>query len=526
MNALGPDVALIEALRDPQAYPHAVERPVRVIETHVSWVLLTGPYAYKVKKPLKLSFLDYSSAGRREQLCREELRLNRRFAPELYVDVATIRRCDGRIRVDGDCGEAVEHAVRMVQFDTREELDALVERGLVTGAELAALGTRLAAVHEAATPVSAESDYGTAARIERVTLDNFSELATLALPEPIPSRAAMLRDWVGRAHDELGALLSGRLRDGHVRECHGDLHCGNIVRWRRRLVAFDGIEFDAGLRYVDVASDIAFLTMDLAVRGRNDLRHAALNSWAAALGDYEALRLLPYYEVYRALVRAKVAALRCSQQGRESQAQARTVLRYLDWANARTRPTRPSLLITCGLSGSGKTRLARHVARQRQALHVRSDVERKRLAGLGPLADSRSPPDGGIYTREFNARTYERLARCATDALTGGESVIVDAAFLRRNERAQLRAVADALGAPCAILHCTAPLDLLKTRVAARRKAGRDASEADVALLDRQPTYWEPLDAEEQAITIPVDTTLRDAQSAATAALRRRFPAP
>lgn len=526
MNATRPGEALIEALRDPGAYPHEVVPPVRVVETHVSWVLLTGPYAYKIKKPLKLSFLDYSTVERRAFFCAEELRLNRRHAPGLYLDTVAIRRDGASIRVGGDGGEIVEHAVRMVQFDTREELDALIGRHAVREEEIEALGTGLAAVHATSDRAALESGYGSARRVERVTLDNFAELDALALPEPLPERAARLREWVARTHDVLDASFEERRRDGHVRECHGDLHCANVVRWAGRLTPFDGIEFDPALRYIDVANDLAFLTMDLAVRGRNDLRHAVLNAWAEALGDYAALPLLPYYEVYRALVRAKVAGLRARQHA-GSAAPARsadgTAMRYLEWALQRTGPSRPALLITCGLSGSGKTWLARALARSLRALHVRSDIERKRLAGIAPLGDSRSAPDAGIYTLEFNARTYARLAQCAVACLRGGESVIVDAAFLRRAERTRMLELARTLDAPACILHCTAPLDVLKARVAARRKERTDASEADVALLDRQPAYWEPLGDGERACAIEIDTSQPDPLGAAQARLEQRL---
>jgi aminoglycoside phosphotransferase family enzyme/predicted kinase len=510
MNAPGPGGIRIEALLDPAAYPHPVDAPVRLVETHVSWVLLTGPYAYKIKKPLQLSFLDYSTAERRRVFCEEELRLNRRHAPDLYLDVVTIVDTPDGLRIGGGSGPVIDHAVRMVQFDTREELDALIEQGRIERDELAALGAELGRLHSTAPPSPAAPGYGSPARVKRVTFDNFEELAALDLPTPVPQQLATLRAWAVSTYSALDSSLSARVAAGRIHECHGDLHCANVVRWRGRLTPFDAIEFDPALRHIDVVSDLAFLTMDLAARGRADLRHAALAAWTEGLGDYAALPLLPCYEIYRAVVRAKVAGLRARQSQSDSsrlQAALQTVRRYLDWASIRSKPAAPQLILTCGLSGSGKTWLARRLAVAMQALHVRSDVERKRLAGLPALADSRSPPDGGLYTLAFNARTYARLAECAANCLKGGENVIVDAASLRGAERHDLIAVAAAHAAPATILHCTAPIEVMRSRIAARRQSGSDASEADVTLLDRQPSYWEPLTDEEHRITVEVDTT-------------------
>ena len=523
MNATGAAVALPAALLDPATYPHPVDAPVRLVETHVSWVALTGPCAYKVKKPLRLSFLDYSTAERRAHCCAEELRLNRRFAPDLYLDVVTITRDGNRLRIGSNRGEVVDHAVRMVQFDPREELDALVERGEVRCEELDALGTQIAAVHSHAARSDSGSGFGSPARVRQVLLDNFAELSALALHEPVPRLMRILRDWADATAPRLQLRWQQRLEAGWIRECHGDLHCANAVRWRDRLTAFDGIEFDPALRHIDVAADIAFLTMDLAARGRRDLRHAALDAWANALGDFDALPLLPWYETYRALVRAKVAALRARQRGERPETDP-SLLRYLTWAERRTQPTTPRLVLCCGLSGSGKTWLARRVAPTLEALHLRSDVERKRLAGLDALADSRSPPDGGLYTREFNARTYARLVECAARCLDGGENVIVDAAHLRRNERAELLAVAQQRGCPAHILHSIAPLETRRGRVAARRHEGRDASEADVALLDRQAGYWEPFEGDERDVVIEIDTTQANADAEAIERLRATAP--
>ncbi len=505
--------AFAAAMRDPAAYAalHPVPGPVTCIETHVSWVFLTGPFAYKVKKPLRLSFIDYSTAERRLEMCREELRLNRRHAPGLYVDVVPIAGTPAAPRVGATDAPPFEHALRMVQFDPRLELTQLLQSGDVEAHELQEFGQRIARMHVTAAVAAGDDGFGTPDKAHRNTLDNFEEIAP-ALPGRDEAQCvARLRGQAQRLFTAGRTLMAQRRQDGRIRECHGDLHCGNIVRWQGSLVAFDGLEFDPGLRYIDVASDLSFLTMDLAAHGRTDLRREALQAWLDTSGDFAAVALLPYFELYRALVRAKVAALR-GQQARNAAAGATGTAamlahQYLDWAVSQVGRPRARLFVMAGLSGSGKTWLARRIAARCGALVVRSDIERKRLAGLQPLDTSASAPDAGIYSREFNARTYERLRDCAAACLRGRESVVVDAANLRRDERDRFVAAARDLEAEATIVHCVAPLEVLRRRVAGRVATGADASEATVALLDRQPAYWEPFSDSELGHVVAVDTT-------------------
>ena len=500
---------LVEGLRRAAAYPHPVTEPIRLVETHVSWVLLTGDYAYKLKKPVRLSFLDYATLERRRELCHEELRLNRRLAPGLYLDVSAIGGTEDTPRVDAG-GPALEYAVRMRQFAPHDELVALLVEDRVTADDLAALGAAIATFHAGAEAAPVDSPFGRPDAVHRVTRDNFAELRTL--PESTPWQASLgaLEAGLGTLFGSLRLRMSMRREHGRVRECHGDLHCGNVVRWAGVLTPFDGIEFDPALRYIDVVNDVAFLTMDLAERGRADLRRAVLQAWCEALGDWDGLPLLPYFEAYRALVRAKVDSLRALQLEQDSPPRAaaiRDCARYLAWAAARLDARPRPLVITCGLSGSGKTWLARQVGASGRALHLRSDVERKRLAGLAALESSRSPPDAGIYTLAFNERTYARLHDCAAAALVGGEPVIVDAAFLRREERRRFAELARRFDAPFVIVHCRAPDAVLRARVAARSTAGSDASEAGLDVLARQPGYWEAFTDEERATVVEVDTS-------------------
>jgi len=522
-EVLARSACMIDGLRQPRAYDHPVQTPVRVAETHISWVLLTGEFAYKVKKPLHLSFLDYSTAAAREQFCAEEVRLNRRHAPDLYLGVARITGSLDAPRIDGS-GPTIDHAVRMRQFAPQDELTALLARGGLALDEVEALGEAVGRFHAGAAVAPADATYGEPATVRRVIGDNFAELRRL--PELADRHDAVtgLERGLAELLESRGALLRMRREQGWVRECHGDLHCGNVVRWHGRLTPFDGIEFDPALRYIDVVNDVAFLTMDLAERGFPVFRHTVLQAWLTALGDWAGLPLLPCYEAYRALVRAKVAALCALQSGNEAARHGAVgdCRRYLDWARDRLRDRPCVLAITCGLSGSGKTWLANRIRRELCWLHVRSDVERKRLAGLGPLDDSRSAMDAGIYTPGFHARTYSRLFDCADAALGGGESIIVDAAFLRRDERARFHELARTHDARFLILHCAAPAEVLRERVTARRSRGDDASEAGLEVLEKQPSYWEPFDPDEAPFVLDIDTSAPSAAATALPTIRGR----
>ncbi|MFO1401840.1 MAG: AAA family ATPase [Steroidobacteraceae bacterium] len=327
---------------------------------------------------------------------------------------------------------------------------------------------------------------------------------------------APLERVLGRAAE----LLAARRAAGRIRECHGDLHMRNIVRVDGRLRAFDCVEFEPAFRWIDVADDVAFLVADLEAHGAAPLALAFLQGWLEASGDWQAGRLLPLYQAHRALVRAKVAAL---SQGAD--AAARAALRrshdaYLAHATAVLGPRRPFLLLMSGLSGSGKTWLATRLAPELGALHLRSDIERKRAAGLAPLQSSGSGPGRALYAPAATAEVYRRLAAQATDVLDGGRGVIVDATFLQAAERSAFRALAAAHAVPFHVIRCVAPPELLRGRIGARRAAGADASEADLAVLDWQIERVEPPGPDECATLIETDTSRPDVLDAALADLR------
>jgi hypothetical protein len=490
----------------PTAFPHPVTR-FRVIETHISWVVLTGSFAYKIKKPVRYDFLDASTLARRRELCKEELRLNRRLAPDLYVDVLPLTREGGQLKVGGP-GSAVEYAVRMREFDPCEELATQLDAGKVWLSDVRALAIKIAEFHRHAAVAAPESPLGDVASIRDQIVDNVAVLERCLEQSEDIAAIRQLDDWLRRSLAESSPLLALRKRDGAVRECHGDLHAHNIVRWRQQWTPFDCIEFNPELRWIDVISDVAFLFMDLVAHGRRDLAHGFLSRYLEETGDYQGLRVLPLYAVYRALVRAKVDALGAKSASAEgARALRERQARRMRVAADLSRPRLPALLITHGVAACGKSWLSERLIPELQAVRVRSDLERKRLAGMEALEVSRSGIGENLYDAAVTERLYARLRECAESALAGGLNVIVDAAFLGAAQREQFRQLATQQQVPFLILSCHAGTATLDARLDERAGAGLDPSEATRAVLDHQLATLEPLSAQEGTYALRIDTS-------------------
>jgi uncharacterized protein len=450
----------------------------QVIETHISWVLLVGDTAYKLKKPVRLPFVDYSSLERRHHFCEEEVRLNRRLAAGLYLGVSRVSGPPHAPDIDGP-GDTLDYAVRMRRFPQEALFSAQAAAGTLNEADVDRFAQRLAAFHEGA-PVSRQAGSPASDLAHRMH-------AVLEASAPLLGGAEReeLASWIAAQAASVAPLWAARRAAGHVREGHGDLHLANILSLDGDVMAFDCIEFDVGLRCIDVIEEVAFPLMDFAAHGVPGLGWRFLDAWLERTGDHEGLPGLRLCVVYRALVRAMAEHLRQPHSARAH----RYAAQALQWA----RGTPPRLFITFGLPGSGKTFASQRLLQARGAIRIRSDVERKRLFGLDALA--RSQAQGlSIYTPEATRLTYGRLLSLAAALLAAGLSVVLDAAFLRRDERRQARAVADAAGVPFTIVACEAPAAVLRQRLAARIG---DASEADAAVLDRLASAVEPLDASE-----------------------------
>jgi len=498
---------LICALFNPACYDHAVKK-VQLIETHISWVLLTGEYAYKLKKPLNLEFLNFSTLEQRQQACVEEVRLNRRLAAEIYIGVVAITGSTDKPRINGQ-GEIIEYAVKMHQFPFGATLDSIDERGKLATEQIDQLAARLAHFHLAeCTRASKDSLWGEPDTIAQSVAENFQLLTGLLEGTAKKKRLAELQCWSVAEHGRLTPFMFERKRDGWIRECHGDLHLGNLAWANGQLIIFDCIEFNSALRWIDVISEVAFCYMDLLHRQHRDLAMRFLNAWLEISGDYEGMTLLRYYAVYRALVRAKVAALR-AKQSRDVNAgtSSAEVGTFLQLAENLSQMIPVQLWITHGLSGSGKTTLTQSLLQDKGMIRLRSDIERKRLAGLGALERSCSGIGEALYSEESSFRTYTHLARLAESLLRAGYPVIVDAAFLAFWQRDLFRKIAQRCGVCFRILDIQVDIATLSDRISHRAAQGKDASEANLNVLQHQIETAELLGADELDVVTRISGT-------------------
>jgi uncharacterized protein len=488
------------------AYPEPVSR-IEMLETHISWVFLAGEFAYKVKKPVDLGFVDFSTLERRRHFCEEELRLNRRLAPDLYLDVLPIAGSAESPRIGGE-GAAIEYCVRMRRFEQERLLSRLVAEGELLPRQIDSLARQVAEFHARIPVAEPASRFGTPEAVAEPMRANFAHLDRPENEEVI-KLVERLRSWTEQKLAAREDELIVRKRNGFVRECHGDMHLGNMIQSDDAITIFDCIEFNPDLRWIDVASEVAFCTMDLEDRGRPELARRFLNAYLEWSGDYAGLAVFRLYFVYRALVRAKVAQLRRDQGGlseAESERLARELASYLEWADGSTRQPAPFLAVTHGLSGSGKTRGSQAVVERFGAVRLRSDIERKRLVGLGPLADSDSGVGSGLYSSEFSRRTFEKLAELAGAIVAAGFPVVVDATFLKRAEREQFRTLAERLKVPFVILDFPAEEKTCRERICRRAQERSDASEATEAVLEHQLRISEPLDEDERAFVVSFES--------------------
>ncbi|MGB5736226.1 MAG: AAA family ATPase [Thiohalocapsa sp.] len=494
---------LIRALANAEAYPHPVDRVER-IETHISVVLLAGEFAYKIKKPVDLGFLDFSTLARRHWLCQEEVRLNRRLAPNLYLGVVSISGSLDEPRVGG-AGPALEYAVKMRRFPPQ----ALLTQRAPDAGIIDAIAGRIAVFHAGLTPAPPNAPFGVPEVVVAPMRENFAQLRSGCGDPSIRAAVGRLERWTELWFLRLRDRLEERRQGGSIRECHGDLHRGNIAIIDAEPVIFDCIEFSPQLRWIDTMSEVAFLVMDLQEAGEIALARRALNRYLELTGDYRGLALLRFYQVYRAMVRAKVIGIRLAQgvlQGSQ-RSEARAELRgYLRLCRTIAVRRRPRLIIACGLSGSGKTRLGNALRERLALIHIRSDVERKRLFGLTPDARTASPPGEGIYDADAGQRTYARLLELAREMLLWRYSVLVDATFLKARQRKEFRRLASEVGCGFAILALDAPEAVLRRRVTARSASTTDASEAGQTVLDLQLAAREPIDADERRSAILLNT--------------------
>jgi aminoglycoside phosphotransferase family enzyme/predicted kinase len=496
-TALDSSLTLINALFDTSA--------CNLIETHISWVLLIGQHAYKIKKPVNFGFLDFSTLEKRRFCCNEELRLNKRLAAELYLEVVPISGTPDHPQLGG-VGNSIEYAVKMIRFPAGHLLSQYAKRAQLSAESIDQLSCIVADFHESIDQTDENSPYGDSANIKHWFVENFDHIRPLLVDEVQKQQLGGIWQWSDNEWHNLASLMQQRRLQGYVRECHGDLHLGNMTLINGKVTLFDCIEFNPLLRWIDVISEVAFLFIDLLRFGYDRYAYRFLNRYLQHTGDYQGLALLRYYLVYRALVRAKVSLLRMAQQRDDEVAAKQARCEYAvfaDLAERFTHPCQTFLIITHGYSGSGKSTMAAQLAEQIGAFRIRSDIERKRLFGYGADAQTGSGIGDGLYAQEASLKTYQHLKVLAKAVLEAGFPAIIDAAFLKIGQRDLFRQLATDCGVPFHIITFHASDQELCRRIKQRQD---DASEATIAVLHHQQRSAQPLSEQEQTDLITINT--------------------
>lgn len=503
---------LINNLQQPKQFDHPVSA-FELIETHISWVLLTGQVAYKFRKPVNFGFLDFTTLEKRFDDCLNELRLNRRFSPKLYqglVKIVGSEQSPQRICVDETAPldpSALDYAVQMRQFDQADLFSEREQQQRLPEAELLMLATELAEIHANAPNDPPDASLGSVDTVHYVMQQNFDQcrpyLEHPGTNEPeLLQRLNRLEQHFRQRFADQQTLLQQRQEQGLIRECHGDLHLGNITLLEGRASPFDCIEFNPRYRWLDPLNDLAFLLMDLQLRGHRQLSLRLLNRYLEQDPDYTGAALMPLYMAYRSMVRAKVSLLSSGDPGLPLSQELRDdLMQHLQLAEQLLQPSTTGqqgrLVLMQGPSGSGKSWLSQQLLEQQPWLRLRSDRLRKRLH----QQQSELPR----YGERLNQATYRQLLEDSSKLLSQGFDVIIDAAFLKADQRRPFIEQARLQCWTVHILSCDGKASHLAERIE-NRQSSEDPSEATVEVMERQLQHREPLSEEEASISIRIDT--------------------
>jgi len=494
---------LVQALLNSKAYPENPPK-IELVQTQMSFVFLTDNYVYKVKKPVNLGYLDYTTLEKRQFYCQREVELNRRLCPDAYLGVVSITQDKSDIVIGGQ-GEVIEYAVKMRRLPQEKMMAALLDRNQVSTEMIAAVAERLAEFHRRAETSDAISQFGGLDTIIQNTGENFTQTEKYICKAISEKKYGQIKDYTDGFIAQNTSLFQKRVKEGRIRDCHGDLHAAHIC-FSDGICIYDCIEFNDRFRYSDVASEVAFLAMDLDHYGRADLSRSFVKAYVARSRDSELLRLLGFYKCYRAYVRGKVACFQLDDPYiKEKEPVRETARSYFDLAHAYLRP-KPALFITVGLVGAGKTVLAQALARQLGLAAIHSDVTRKRLASI-PLTEHRFEEfDHGIYSADFSRLTYDTMLNEAKIILADGGSVILDASFIRAEHRLKAKQLAEEMKADFFIIECTLAEEIVRQRLPERLKQGT-VSDGRWEIFEEQKRQFEAVTEVLEANYVIIDTS-------------------
>ncbi len=524
---------LINAFLNPELYEHPVS-DIELVETHISWVFLTGQFAYKLKKPVNFGFLNFSTLALRKYYCEQELKLNKRLAPHIYLDVIPVTESEQKLSLSAQ-GKIIDYVVKMKQFDHSCLLSKLIKNEQLKLSDIDSLSKEIADFHDKICIADPHSDFGSTQQVMQPVEENFSILKDILsntqfsdqlnkddFHKNIQQILNTLHKQVLLIYQDIVPLLKTRRKAGFIRECHGDLHLGNIALIEHEILLFDGIEFNDNLRWIDTISDCAFLIMDLQDQQKFIFAHHFLNQYLSKTGDYSSLSVIKFYQLYRAMVRAKVAVLRLQQQKEGTMSYKNTLFEirnYLELAQSyvpdETQKSQTFLAISFGISGSGKSWLSTQLADNLGAIQLRSDIERKRLF---------LQEEDDLYSNSTTQKTYNHLMKICEIALNAAYPVIVDATFLDKKWRRKFCEIAQKKKIPFHILSCYANQKTIIQRLKIRQHEINNISDADIAVMQKQLKNNHQLEPEEKKYEISINTTTLSDCSSIIDQIQKRQP--
>ena len=498
--------ALVQALLTPEVYPHRPSK-IDLVQTQMSFIFLTGDYVYKVKKAVNLGYLDYTTLERRKHFCHQEVILNRRLCPEVYLDVVAISQENGKFFIEGK-REAIEYAVKMRQLPQQRTMDNLLRNNQVTKEMIARVAQRMAEFHQSAETNEEISGFGDLSIVVTNTEENFTQTEKyigVSIPrEKYDAIKSYTQDFINNN----ASLFGQRMQKGKIRDCHGDLHAAHVC-FTDSICVFDCIEFNDRFRYSDVTSEIAFLAMDLDYHGRPDLSQHFVATYQKISGDTEMGQLIDFYKCYRAYVRGKVESFKLDDPHIPEEEKEETLskaIKYFDLAYSYIKDKKPTLFIITGLIGSGKTVLAKAISHRRAMAVISSDDVRKRLANIPPDEHRFEEFDSGIYSSTFSRKTYDEMLRQAKQILKARQSVIIDASFRKAKERRKTMKLAQEMGAAFKVIECVCDEETIKERLSHRFEEA-SISDGRLEILPQLKEDFEPVSEFDLEDHIVVDSS-------------------